>query len=201
MWYFCWEGTLVQDTSGGWAALEPGELRSTGIWMVRCWLYWPFLDSDSFYAEEPGGLQSMGSQRIRYDWVTEHAHTHFMQAPRLLSAYSEQQECCTVSKTPNYCLSRSLTSYLYNSVSNILSTLLIELGPSSGGKNLHFAWQAHWMRRAILYIIERTIPNYIFPVDHVICFIFYISKWINIKFPKFKTINNPLWKRLNKMEK
>ena len=96
---------------------------------------------------------------------------------------------------------RSLTSYLYNSVSNILSTLLIELGPSSGGKNLHFAWQAHWMRRAILYIIERTIPNYIFPVDHVICFIFYISKWINIKFPKFKTINNPLWKRLNKMEK
>ena len=27
-------------------------------------------------AEEPGGLQSMGSQRLRHDGVTEHTHTH-----------------------------------------------------------------------------------------------------------------------------
>ena len=26
--------------------------------------------------EEPGGLQSMGSQRLRHDGVTEHTHTH-----------------------------------------------------------------------------------------------------------------------------
>ena len=25
--------------------------------------------------EEPGGLQSMGLQRIRHNWATEHAHT------------------------------------------------------------------------------------------------------------------------------
>ena len=25
--------------------------------------------------KEPGGLQSMGSQRVRHDWVTEHTHT------------------------------------------------------------------------------------------------------------------------------
>ena len=25
---------------------------------------------------EPGGLQSMGSQRVRHNWVTEHARTH-----------------------------------------------------------------------------------------------------------------------------
>ena len=25
--------------------------------------------------EEPGGLRSMESQRVRHDWVTEHAHT------------------------------------------------------------------------------------------------------------------------------
>ena len=28
------------------------------------------------WMEEPGGLQSMGSQRVRHDQVTEHTHTH-----------------------------------------------------------------------------------------------------------------------------
>ena len=28
------------------------------------------------WTEEPGGLQSKGSQRVRYDWTTEHTHTH-----------------------------------------------------------------------------------------------------------------------------
>ena len=28
------------------------------------------------WTEEPGGLWSMGSQRVGYDWVTEHGHTH-----------------------------------------------------------------------------------------------------------------------------
>ena len=29
------------------------------------------------WTEEPGGLQSMGSQRVRHDWVTNtHTHTH-----------------------------------------------------------------------------------------------------------------------------
>ena len=27
------------------------------------------------WTEEPGGLQSMGSQRLRYDLATEHTHT------------------------------------------------------------------------------------------------------------------------------
>ena len=26
--------------------------------------------------EEPSGLQSMGSQRVRHDWATEHSHTY-----------------------------------------------------------------------------------------------------------------------------
>ena len=30
------------------------------------------------WTEEPGGLQSMGSQRVRHDWVTDtHAHWHY----------------------------------------------------------------------------------------------------------------------------
>ena len=28
------------------------------------------------WTEEPGGLQSMGSQRVRHSWTTEHTHTH-----------------------------------------------------------------------------------------------------------------------------
>ena len=28
------------------------------------------------WTEEPGGLQSMGLQRVRHDWVTKHTHTH-----------------------------------------------------------------------------------------------------------------------------
>ena len=28
------------------------------------------------WTEEPGGLQYMGSQRIRCDWATEHTHAH-----------------------------------------------------------------------------------------------------------------------------
>ena len=30
------------------------------------------------WTEEPGGLQSMGSQRVGHDWATEHAHTSYM---------------------------------------------------------------------------------------------------------------------------
>ena len=28
------------------------------------------------WTEEPGGLQSMGSQRVRHDWVTKHSTAH-----------------------------------------------------------------------------------------------------------------------------
>ena len=28
------------------------------------------------WAEEPSGLQSLGSQRVEHDWVTKHTHTH-----------------------------------------------------------------------------------------------------------------------------
>ena len=33
-----------------------------------------FLPGESPWTEEPGGLQSIGSQRVRYDWATEHTH-------------------------------------------------------------------------------------------------------------------------------
>ena len=33
-----------------------------------------FLPRESPWTEEPGGLQSMGSQRVRLDWVTKYTH-------------------------------------------------------------------------------------------------------------------------------
>ena len=39
----------------------------------RIWQPIPvFLPGESLGTEEPGGLQSMGSQRVRHDWVTKH---------------------------------------------------------------------------------------------------------------------------------
>ena len=35
-----------------------------------------FLPGESPWTEEPGGLQSTGSQRARHDKVTKHMHTH-----------------------------------------------------------------------------------------------------------------------------
>ena len=34
----------------------------------------PFLPGESPWTEEPGGLQSMGSQRVRHDWVTKYTY-------------------------------------------------------------------------------------------------------------------------------
>ena len=43
----------------------------------RAWQPTPvFLPGESPWTEEPGGLQSMGSQRVRNDWVTKHSTAH-----------------------------------------------------------------------------------------------------------------------------
>ena len=50
----------------GWKdPLEEGMATYSGIFAWR--IPW---------TEEPGRLQSMGSQRIRHDWMTEHSSTH-----------------------------------------------------------------------------------------------------------------------------
>ena len=41
-----------------------------------------FLPAESPWTEEPGRLQSMGSQRVGHDWVTKHIHTHIHQSQR-----------------------------------------------------------------------------------------------------------------------
>ena len=47
----------------------------------RAWKPTPvFLPGESPQTEEPGGLQSMGSQRIRHNWATKHRGTKILQA-------------------------------------------------------------------------------------------------------------------------
>ena len=46
-------------------------------WM-RAWQPTPvFLPGEFPWTEEPGGLQSMGLQRVRHDWVTKHSTAQF----------------------------------------------------------------------------------------------------------------------------
>ena len=42
------------------------------------------------WTEEPGGLQSMGSQRVRYDW-TINTHSHSIQSVLLITAKNPEQ--------------------------------------------------------------------------------------------------------------
>ena len=42
------------------------------------------------WTEEPARLQSMGSQRLRYEWVTEHAHVHYSAGDQ--QAFVEKKE-------------------------------------------------------------------------------------------------------------
>ena len=46
------------------------------------------------WTEEPGGLQSMGSQRVKHDWVTERARTHFYLHIFQCVGYSPQLKTC-----------------------------------------------------------------------------------------------------------
>ena len=46
-------------------------------------VFWP---GESPWTEEPGGLQSMGSRRVRYDWVTKHSIAHMSGWPCMKGA-------------------------------------------------------------------------------------------------------------------
>ena len=58
--------TPVQSLSGE-DPLE--EEMAAHSWILACTIPW---------TEEPGGLQSMGSQTVRHDWATEHMQTRLL---------------------------------------------------------------------------------------------------------------------------
>ena len=62
---------------------NPPAMWETWVWSLGWEIHWrkawqptlAFLPGESPWTEEPGGLQSMGSQRVRHNWVTKHTHT------------------------------------------------------------------------------------------------------------------------------
>ena len=55
-------------------ARDLGSILGLGIPWRRAWQPTPvFFPGESPWTEESGGLQSMGSQRVRHNWVTKHS--------------------------------------------------------------------------------------------------------------------------------
>ena len=65
------------------------------------------------WTEEPGGLQSMGSQRVRHDWVTKHTHID----------YKSVLLCSIISIYTNYFIT---SSNLSSSIKKWLSLLFLK---------------------------------------------------------------------------
>ena len=56
------------------------------------------------WTEEPGGLQSWGLQRVRYDWATEHTHTWpYIYVCHLCMHAKSLQLCWTLCNRMEYC--------------------------------------------------------------------------------------------------
>ena len=76
---------VMQGFLGGSAVKNLPAKKETQIWALgkiplrRKWQLTPVsLPGESPWTEKPGGLQSMGLQRVRRDWATEHTHTHLL---------------------------------------------------------------------------------------------------------------------------
>ena len=75
------KGGFPSDSDGKESACNEGDLgsipglgRSSGGGHDNS-LQYSCLET-SPWTEEPGGLQAMGSQRVRHDWASMHTHTH-----------------------------------------------------------------------------------------------------------------------------
>ena len=76
----------------------------------RAWPPTPvFLPGESPWTEEPGGLQSMGSKRVRHDWVTKHAcicwsiPTYTTKQQFFLKIYISISKQKTIDRSPPKC--------------------------------------------------------------------------------------------------
>ena len=74
---YSWASQVAQ------AVKNPPAMRETWVQSLGCKIPWRrawqptpvFLPGESSWTEEPGGLQSMGSQRVGHDWATKQTHT------------------------------------------------------------------------------------------------------------------------------
>ena len=85
VWYLGWEDSpgerIGYPLQYSWASLvaqiikNPPAMQETWVRKIPWrWVWQPtpvFLPAESPWTEEPGGLQSMGLQRVGHDWVTK----------------------------------------------------------------------------------------------------------------------------------
>ena len=77
---WCWEGLGAggEGNDRGWAGWMASPTQWTWVWVnSRSW----------WYTGKPGVLQSMGSQRVGHNWVTELNWTEFSSIPLLSEAF------------------------------------------------------------------------------------------------------------------
>ena len=107
--------TLLMGFPVGSAGKELPAMWDTGVWSLG----WEdpleegmathsvfFLPGESPWAEEPGGLQSMGSQRVGHDWATKHSTVMYKTHINSTPFFSPQvYECSTSPHLGSECCS------------------------------------------------------------------------------------------------
>ena len=69
-------GFSRQECWNGLPFFTPGDLPNPGIEPRSMATHSSILVRKIPWTEEPGGLQSTGSQRVGHEWATSHTHTH-----------------------------------------------------------------------------------------------------------------------------
>ena len=76
-----------------------------------------FLPGESPWTEEPGGLQSTGSQRVRHDWATKHSTAQLAFIEMILFCIFTYKHCVNVGEFmsifPFFCSLHSIPSSSY----------------------------------------------------------------------------------------
>ena len=93
------------------------------------------------WTEEPGGLQSMGSQRVGHDWVTEHTHGAILELEKILEqilnicAYTKDSKQEVPLSSANWSLPLISSCSIYSSYCSSRSTSKMYISPC---QKLHF---------------------------------------------------------------
>ena len=98
------------------------------------------------WTEEPGRLQSMGSQRVRHDWVTDTELWGQLLFVHLMHSSNISNDNFNILSPGNYC------SSLVNTQKSVAFLYTNQIRKRNEGKNLLY----HWIKKKMLYILGRN---------------------------------------------
>ena len=102
------------------------------------------------WTEEPGGLQSMGSRRVRYDWVTKHGSTTIYNHSVLLSIFPVICQDNLFVSSPTFSILAQVTSIFYPDCGSVCSHPYPD--------PVHFSQQPEWLSQTAIPQIV-SIPH------------------------------------------